>query len=269
VRLLGIAFALLLVAAAAGALEIALHGQREQGALLYGAAAPGSSVTLDGEPVPILPDGRYLIGFDRDAPPALTLTVTAPGGAVQSLPLEIAPRDYDIQRIDGLPPEQVTPPQELLDRIARERESLVAARATLSLTDDWAAGFTWPAEGPITGVYGSQRILNGEPRQPHYGVDVAVPVGTPVTAPAAGVVVLAAEDYFYQGTIVIIDHGLGLMSTLMHLSALKVETGDPVAQGQIVALSGKSGRVTGAHLDWRVSWRSAWIDPAQLVPPRN
>jgi murein DD-endopeptidase MepM/ murein hydrolase activator NlpD len=268
VRLLVLALALL-AAPAAGALENTLHGTLQQGALLYGFVDPGTVVTLDGEPVPVLPDGRYLIGLDRDAAAKATLTLTAPGGAVQSLPLEIAPRDYDIQRIDGLPPEQVTPPQELLDRIARERESLVAARATLSRTDDWAAGFAWPADGPITGVYGSQRILNGEPRQPHYGVDMAVPAGTPVTAPAAGVVVLAAEDYFYQGTIVIIDHGLGLMSTLMHLSALKVMAGDRVAQGQVVALSGKSGRVTGAHLDWRVSWRGAWIDPAQLVPPRN
>ena len=267
-RLLWLVLALL-VPPAATALEITLRGTLEQGALLYGFAEPGSVVTLEGEPVPVLPDGRYLIGLDRDAPGKVTLSLTGSDGDVQTLPLEIAPRTYDIQRIDGLPPEQVTPPQELLERIARERESLVAARATLSLSDDWAAGFAWPAEGPITGVYGSQRILNGEPRQPHYGLDVAVPVGTPVAAPAAGVVVLAAEDYFYQGTVVVIDHGLGLMSTLMHLSALEVAVGDRVTQGEVVALSGKSGRVTGAHLDWRVSWRGSWIDPAQLVPPRD
>ena len=259
----------LLLAPAASAAEISLSGTVEQGALLYGSADPGSSVTLDGDAVPVLPDGRYLIGLDRDAPATMTLSVATPGGTVQSRTLEIAKRDYKIQKIDGLPPEQVTPPQELLDRIARERETLVAARATLSLVDDWARGFAWPAEGKITGVYGSQRILNGEARQPHYGVDVAVPVGTPVKAPASGVVVLAQEDYFYQGTIVVIDHGLGLMSTLMHLSALEVAVGDRVEQGQVVALSGKSGRVTGAHLDWRVSWRDAWIDPQQLVPPRN
>jgi murein DD-endopeptidase MepM/ murein hydrolase activator NlpD len=214
-----------------------------------------------------LPDGRYLIGLDRDAPAEVRVTVTAPGGKSQVLPLAIEPSVYAIQRIDGLPPEQVTPPPELLERIQRERDSLVAARAGLRLADDWARGFLWPAEGPLTGVYGSQRILNGEPRQPHYGIDLAVPVGTPVKAPAAGVVVLAAEDYFYQGTLVVIDHGLGLSSTLMHLSALEVATGDVVAQGEVVARSGKSGRVTGAHLDWRVAWQGNWIDPAQLVPP--
>jgi len=266
VRLL-VAALLLLVASTAGAVEVVLHGPREQGALLYGVAAPGSSVTLDGTAVPVLPDGRYLIGLDRDAAATATVVVTAPNGKSATLALEVAPRDYRIQRIDGLPPEQVTPPAELLERLARERESLLAAREALSLVDHWAQGFGWPAKGPITGVFGSQRILNGEPRQPHYGVDVAIPVGTPVAAPAAGVVVLAAEDYFYQGTIVVIDHGLGLMSTLMHLSALQAATGDSVAAGQIVALSGKSGRVTGAHLDWRVSWRGAWIDPVQLVPP--
>jgi murein DD-endopeptidase MepM/ murein hydrolase activator NlpD len=266
VRLLLAVFALLLAPAAA-ALEIALHGTLQQGALLYGYAEPGTVVSLDGEPVPVLPDGRYLIGLDRDAPAQLTLSVTAPGSATQSLPLEIASRSYNVQHIDGLPPEQVTPPPELLERIQRERESLAAARAALRLVDDGARGFVWPAEGRLTGVYGSQRILNGEPRQPHYGVDVAVPVGTPVKAPAAGLVLLAVEDYFYQGSLVIIDHGLGLSSTLMHLSALEVATGDVVSQGQVVALSGKSGRVTGAHLDWRVAWRGNWIDPAQLVPP--
>jgi len=266
VRLL-VAVLFLLIAPAAGAVEVVLHGPREQGALLYGVAAPGSSVTLDGTAVPVLPDGRYLIGLDRDAPAAMTLAVTVPGGESATLTLEIAPRDYRIQRIDGLPPEQVTPPADLLARIERERASLIAARETLSVADHWAFGFAWPATGPITGVYGSQRILNGEPRQPHYGVDVAIPVGTPVLAPAAGVVVLAAEDYFYQGTIVVIDHGLGLMSTLMHLSAVEVAAGDAVAQGEVVARSGKSGRVTGAHLDWRVSWRGAWVDPQQLVPP--
>ena len=258
---------LALLALPARAEEIALHGELRQGALLYGSAAPGSLVTLDGAAVPVLPDGRYLIGLDRDAPAELRLVVTAPGGAARSLALTVEPRTYDIQRIDGLPPEQVTPPPELLERIARERASLVAARATLRLADDWAQGFLWPAEGPVTGVYGSQRILNGEPRQPHYGIDLALPVGTPVLAPATGVVVLAAEDYFYQGSLVIIDHGLGLSSTLMHLSALEVATGEVVRQGQVVARSGKSGRVTGAHLDWRVAWQGNWIDPAQLVPP--
>lgn len=264
-RILLVAFALLLPLPAA-AVEFTLQGELKQGALLYGQTLPGAAVMLDDSTVPVAPDGRFLIGLDRDAP-ASVIVMAGRDGVIDARTLEIQPRDYDIQRIDGLPPEQVTPPQELLDRIAREREQLVAARLSERIAADWAGGFAWPATGRISGVYGSQRILNGEPRQPHYGVDVAVPEGTPVRAPGDGVVVLAAEDFFYQGTLVMIDHGLGLKSTLMHLSKLEVKTGDVVTKGQVVALSGKSGRVTGAHLDWRVNWLGNWIDPAQLVPP--
>lgn len=256
----------LLLPLPAAAVEFTLQGELKQGTLLYGQTLPGAAVMLDDSNVPVAPDGRFLIGLDRDAPASVTV-MAGRDGVIDTKTLEIKPRDYDIQRIDGLPPEQVTPPQELLDRIAREREALVAARLSERIATDWAGGFDWPAKGRVSGVYGSQRILNGEARQPHYGVDVAVPAGTPVMAPGDGVVVLAVEDFFYQGTLVMIDHGLGLKSTLMHLSKLEVKTGDVVVKGQVVALSGKSGRVTGAHLDWRVNWLGSWIDPVQLVPP--
>jgi len=266
VRALALLLLALLSPLPAAALELTLQGTPEQGALLYGRTQPGASVLLGELAVPVAADGRFLIGLDRDAPPELLLTARLDGVA-ESLTLAIAPRSYSIQRIDGLPPEQVTPPPELLERIAAERAQLLAARALERPTTEWAGGFAWPAEGRISGVFGSQRILNGEPRQPHYGVDVAVPSGTPVKAPADGLVVLAVEDFFYQGTLVMIDHGLGLKSTLMHLSALQVASGEVVTRGQVVALSGASGRVTGAHLDWRVNWLGHWIDPQQLVPP--
>jgi murein DD-endopeptidase MepM/ murein hydrolase activator NlpD len=257
---------LLLPPLPAGAVEFTLEGTPQQGALLYGRTEPGATVMLGEASVPVAADGRFLIGLDRDAP--ATVTVSAgKDGVIDTRTLEVVPRDYAIQRIDGLPPEQVTPPPELLERLAAERAQLLAARALERPTLEWAGGFAWPAEGRISGVFGSQRILNGEPRQPHYGVDVAIPSGTPVKAPADGLVVLAAEDFFYQGTLVMIDHGLGLKSTLMHLSELEVATGDVVTKGQVVALSGASGRVTGAHLDWRVNWLGNWIDPQQLVPP--
>ncbi len=264
-RLLGLL--LLLLPLPAGAVEFTLTGALKQGTLLYGQTQPGAAVVLDAVKVPVAPDGRFLIGLDRDAPASLLLKITGADGSQAEQHLAVQPRDYDIQRIDGLPPEQVTPPQELLDRIVKEKDILTAARLSQRIATDWAGGFAWPATGRISGVYGSQRILNGEARQPHYGVDVAVPAGTPVKAPADGVVVLAVEDYFYQGTLVMIDHGLGLKTTLMHLSKLECATGDVVVQGQVVALSGKSGRVTGAHLDWRVNWLGNWIDPVQLVPP--
>lgn len=256
---------LLLPPLPASAVEFTLEGTPEQGALLYGQTQPGAAVMLGETNVPVAADGRFLIGLDRDAPAEVTVMV-GKDGVIDTRTLAVTPRDYAIQRIDGLPPEQVTPPQELLDRIAAERAQLVAARALERLTLEWAGGFVWPAEGRLSGVYGSQRILNGEPRQPHYGVDVAVPTGTPIKAPADGLVVVAVEDFFYQGTLVMIDHGLGLKSTLMHLSKLEVASGDFVTKGQVVALSGASGRVTGAHLDWRVNWLGHWIDPQQLVP---
>lgn len=259
-------FLLLLLPLPAFAVDFTLEGKLEQGALLYGQTLPGAAVMLEEELIPVAADGRFLIGLDRDAPARMTLVV-GKDGVLTTRMLEIQPRDYKIQRIEGLPPEQVNPPAELLERIAAEREQLLAARALERYSTEWAAGFDWPALGRISGVYGSQRILNGEPRQPHYGVDIAVPSGTPVLAPGEGLVVLAVEDFFYQGTLVMIDHGLGLKSTLMHLSKLEVAAGDVVVKGQVVALSGASGRATGPHLDWRMNWRGAWIDPQRLVPP--
>jgi murein DD-endopeptidase MepM/ murein hydrolase activator NlpD len=165
----------------------------------------------------------------------------------------------------------VTPPPERLERIRRERKLVGAAKARhLSRPDlllDALAGFEWPAVGPISGVYGSQRIYNGTPRSPHYGVDVAMPTGTPVYAPSAGVVTLAEPDLFYSGGTIILDHGFRLSSSFLHLSKLHVEVGQEVNQGDLIAEIGASGRATGAHLDWRMSWRDQRIDPQLLAPP--
>ncbi|MGY0583956.1 MAG: M23 family metallopeptidase, partial [Paraglaciecola chathamensis] len=133
---------------------------------------------------------------------------------------------------------------------------------------DFSQDFIWPAQGPISGVYGSQRVLNGQPKRPHYGVDVAAPTGTPVYAPADGVVTLFVPDMYYSGGTMIIDHGLGVSSTFLHLSKGLVQVGDNVKQGQLVAEIGATGRVTGAHLDWRMNWMNVRIDPALLVPKR-
>jgi murein DD-endopeptidase MepM/ murein hydrolase activator NlpD len=166
-----------------------------------------------------------------------------------------------------LPPDKVTPPSSLLDRIRRENAWVDEARRRDIPQTYFLSGFAWPVTGRISGVYGSQRILNGEPRQPHYGVDIAAPVGTPVRAPADGVVTLAEPNLYYTGVTLIIDHGYRLSSTLMHLSRLHVKVGQQVRKGEVVAAVGASGRVTGPHLDWRMNWREARIDPALLVPP--
>lgn len=259
---------LLLVAPAVGADEaVRLDGEAIQGGLIYGKTRPGSQVTQDGQVVRVGPAGDFLLGFTRDAPPTSTLTITLPDGDRIEQTLDVAERDYRIQRIDGLPPSKVTPrkPEELA-RIRKDAADVGRARARDDDRQDFLAGFIWPVEGPITGVYGSQRILNGKPRRPHFGVDVAAPVGTPVRAPAPGIVTLAVPDMFFSGGTLIIDHGHKLSSSFLHLNKLHAEVGDRVEQGEIVAEVGATGRVTGAHLDWRMNLRDRRIDPQRLVP---
>ena len=251
-------------AALAGCLE--LEGSLVQGGLVWGKVAPGSTVTLDGEALDVLADGTTLAGFGRDAAPVAELAV---GDCTQTL--QIARRDYNIQRVEGVPQETVTPPPERLERIRRERQLVGAAKAkNLQRPDLLQAalgGFDWPAIGPISGVYGSQRIYNGTPKSPHYGVDVAMPTGTPVRAPSTGVVTLAESDLFYSGGTIILDHGYRLSSSFLHLSKVQVEVGQEVQAGEVIGEIGASGRATGAHLDWRMSWRNQRIDPQLLVPP--
>ncbi len=246
---------------------VELRGQWTQGHLIFGKATPGSTVSFNGQPVRVSPGGVFIIGLDRDEPAKALLVVAQPGVATFRREFDVAARAYDIQRLDGLPPDQVTPPPAAQKRIALDYEQVRAARLRDSDRDDFARGFTWPLTGRISGVYGSQRILNGQPKQPHYGVDVAAPVGARVRAPASGVVSLAVPDMYYTGGTLMIDHGHGLTSTLMHLDKLLVKQGDEVKQDQVVAESGATGRVTGPHLDWRVSWFGSRVDPQLLVGP--
>ncbi|MGF1593151.1 MAG: M23 family metallopeptidase [Kiloniellaceae bacterium] len=258
---------LLVLPGLAAAAEVALKGDLIQGGLMFGQAAPGARATLNGQPLRMTADGRFIFGFGRDAAPRATLEVVAPDGAVETRELEIAARNYDIQRIDGLAQSYVTPPEEVLARIRADAEAAARAREADRPESDFDTGFIWPAIGRISGVYGSQRILNGEPRQPHYGIDIAGPVGTPVMAPADGIVTLVHPDMYFSGATLIIDHGHGLSSTFLHLQEIRVAEGQKVRQGEEVALMGASGRVTGPHLDWRINWREERIDPALLVPP--
>lgn len=247
--------------------EVTLTGPMTQGGLVIGETAPGAQVYLDGAPVMVSPSGRFVLGFDRDHQGIAALTVELPDGALHTSELQVARRAYDIQRIDGLPPKYVTPPPEALNRIKREGAQKRAARKRDTQEEWFADGFVWPAKGRISGVYGSQRFYNGEPRRPHYGVDVAAPVGTPVTAPAAGIVRLAEPDMYFEGGLVFIDHGHGIISVLMHMSRVDVREGQRVAQGDPVGAVGAGGRATGAHLDWRMYWRDAHVDPQLLVGP--
>ena len=248
--------------------ELVLRGEAIEGGLIYGRTLPGSVVRQDGEKIRVGPQGHFLLGFHRDAPKSSSVHVMLPDGTTIERSLTVQDREYRIQKIDGLPSNRVTPrkPEEL----KRIRKDIVDAKKARSRDDDrqdFLDGFDWPLVGPITGVYGSQRILNGKPRRPHYGVDVAVPVGTPVKAPADGVVTLAVPDMFFSGGTMIIDHGHKLTSSFLHLHKLHAKVGDRVTRGEVVAEVGATGRVTGPHLDWRMNLRDLRIDPQLLAPP--
>ncbi len=247
---------------------IRLDGPRIQGGLLRGRVPSGSAVEFEGEPVRVSGDGWFLVGFGRDAPPEADLVVAFPDGRRERQVLQVKRREYRIQRIDGLPPGKVTPRSE--EDLARIRAEVRMAGQARSIDDprtDFLSGFRWPATGRISGVYGSQRILNGEPRRPHYGIDIAAPAGTRVVTPADGVVTLVHPDMFFSGGTLIVDHGHGLSSAFLHLSRILVEKGERVVQGQPIAEVGSTGRSTGPHLDWRINLFDRRLDPALLVGP--
>ena len=238
----------------------------EQGALVRGSAAPGTKLWLDGRTVRVDPDGVFVLGFGRDAAASALLETAGANGARQPQTLAVAKRSWQVQRIDGLPKGQVTPDAAALERIKAEQKRLDAARAIDSVEQGFRGPFLWPATGPISGIYGSQRILNGEPRAPHVGLDVAAPEGTVVRAPAAGVVRLADPDLFFTGGTVILDHGHGVCTLYAHLSAIDVAPGDRLAAGTPVGRIGRTGRVTGPHLHFALYWRGVALDPAGLLP---
>lgn len=239
-----------------------LHGRLEQGGIVVGQTHPGAAVTLDGRSVPVDANGRFFLGFGRDAKPMARLTIDGEGQD-----LTIARREWQIQRIDGLPPAKVTPDPVQLARIKAENDLVAARRAIVSPTAPFLDQGAWtrPADGPQSGVFGSQRILNGEARAPHSGTDIAVPVGTPVHSVAAGIVTLAAPDLYFTGGTVMIDHGLGIQTVYAHLSRLDVTEGQAVAAGQIIAVSGATGRATGPHLHWGATWLDVRLDPDTVM----
>lgn len=248
-------------------MSLELEGPRTQGTLLRGDVAPGSEVHLNGDPVAITDSGHFAIGFGRQAELSHELEVIAPDGKRISRAIELEARDYDIQRVEGVPQETVTPDADALERIRAEARRVRAARKDQSQRGDFAGSWIWPVAGPVTGVYGSQRFYNGEPRQPHYGIDIAAAMGTPVAAPAGGRVVLVEPDLYFSGGTLILDHGYGVSSTFLHLSTIHVSEGDEVAQGDSLGEVGASGRATGPHLDWRMNWRQERVDPMTVAPP--
>ncbi|WP_421131441.1 M23 family metallopeptidase [Alteromonas sp. A079] len=241
-----------------------LNGMLTQGALLRAEVPKGASVWLNNEPVAVHRSGKFVIGFEREAPLNHLLKVTLPNGETISRELTLEKREYNIQRIDGLDQKMVTPPASRTERIKKDNRNVAAARSRVTDYDAVFTRFIWPAKGPITGVYGSQRVLNGVPKWPHYGVDVGGPKGTEVVAPADGTVTLA-DDLYYSGNTLIIDHGMHVFSTFLHLDSMDVNVGDVVKQGTRIGAIGATGRATGPHLDWRINLGKKRLDPQTIV----
>lgn len=251
----------------AWAADVTFQGDFVQGGLIVARTAPGSKVQVDGHPVHVAPDGLFLMGFGRDAGKSVSLKITGPSGETLARDLAVASRQFKIQRIDGLPPKKVSPDPELVKRIRAENALIHEARKLDTEENGFREAFIWPVHGPISSVFGSQRILNGEPRAPHSGVDIAAPAGTPIVACADGVVSLVHPDMFLTGKSVLIDHGHGLASVYIHMSEIDVKEGQRVLQGDLIGRVGASGRATGPHLHWGVSLFQTRLDPELLVPP--
>lgn len=253
------ALAALMLSTAATAAVPDLPSSVSQGGLVIGHVAPGTRVTVAGKPVHVGNDGIFVFGAGRDEQGPIAVTL---GNARRSV--DVTPRDWPIERVNGVPAATVNPPPEIAARIQREQAEVVAARDRDDAREDFAHGFVWPVTGRISGRFGNQRIYNGDPKAPHSGMDIAVPEGTPVKAPADGVITFARPDLYLTGGTVLLDHGFGLSSNFLHLSRIDVKVGQHVRQGQVIGAAGKTGRATGPHVHWGFNWFGTRLDPLLL-----
>jgi murein DD-endopeptidase MepM/ murein hydrolase activator NlpD len=245
--------------------RITLTGALKQGGLVLGRSEPGATVTLEGKPVRVSADGGFGFGFPYDQKSASNLVARFADGSEERRGITPQRRDYEIQRLNGLPEAQVSPPPDIIERIKRESARFREARARDTDASWFAEGFDWPAVGIISSLYGSQRILNGEPRAPHLAVDIAAPTGTPIHAPADGIVSLI-DDQYLNGLFTILDHGHGVSTNYVHQSRQLVKLGDKVTRGQIIGEIGQTGRATGPNLHWGMTWFQIALDPSLSTP---
>jgi murein DD-endopeptidase MepM/ murein hydrolase activator NlpD len=265
--LAGLGVSLPAASALAATPPLKLSGRYEQGGFAIGATTPHAKISVDGAAVgSASAHGLFVVGFDRDAASAAKISARTDKGVAEEA-IFVAPGDFDVQKIDGLPQDQVTPEApELLERIAREAERKAVGFASNVDADDFRSGFIMPLNATrVSGRFGGQRILNGVPNRPHYGADLAAPIGTPVHAPAAGTVCFAETGLHFEGGLIMIDHGQGLVSMYLHLSKVGVQKGDRLTQGQQIGAVGAEGRATGPHLCWRMKWRGRNLDPTLMV----
>ncbi len=242
-----------------------LPPQVQQGAMVVGRTMAANRVEVVGRTLRVADDGRFVFGIGRDQAEPVQVDITWFDGVRESVRVAVTPRDWPIERIDGVPPKTVNPPAAIAERIAREQARVSTARTRDDPRSDYAQPFVWPVQGRISGRFGNQRVYNGTPKSPHSGMDIAAADGTPVKAPAGGIVTFADPGLYLTGGTVVIDHGAGISSNFLHLSRIDVKVGERVEQGQVFAAVGATGRATGPHLHWGMNWFDTRIDPLLVL----
>ena len=245
--------------------RIVFPAEISQGAMVIGKVPPGSTVRHGGRTLRVTGYGSVVFGVGRDADSPVQVEVVRPDGGAERVSIAVAKRDWPVERVDGVPPRTVDPPPAIAERIRREQATVTAARAADEARTDFTQKFIWPVQGRISGRFGNQRVYNGTPGSAHSGMDIAAPNGTPVRAPAAGVVTLAAPDFYLTGGTLLLDHGHGISSNFLHLSRIDVQVGDRIEQGQVIGAVGATGRATGPHLHWGMNWFDVRIDPLLVL----
>ena len=243
---------------------VEFKGKFLQGHFIVGITDPNAKILVGKKEVKVSKDGYFVFGLDRDRKFDLIITKII-NGKKEVITKQVLKRKYNIQRIDGLEESKVTPPESVYKRIKKENNAIGEARAINSNLQFFKDKFIMPVKGIISGVYGSQRILNGKPKWPHYGIDIAAKQGTMIKASGSGVITMAAEDLYYTGGTVIMDHGHGISTIYSHLENVLVSAGDLINQGDIIGTVGSTGRSTGPHLDFRINWFQTRLDPMSVL----
>ncbi len=243
---------------------VEFKGKFLQGHFIIGITNPSAKIIIDKKKIKVSKDGYFVFGLDRDRKFDVTITKII-GEKKEIITKQVQKRKYNIQRIDGLEKSKVTPPESVYKRIKDENNKIGEARAINSDLTFFKNKFIMPVDGIISGVYGSQRILNGKPRWPHYGIDIAAKQGTMIKSSGSGIVTMAEDDLYYTGGTIIMDHGHGISTIYSHLENILVSVGDKINQGDIIGTVGSTGRSTGPHLDFRVNWFQTRLDPMSLL----
>ena len=258
-------FFLIILLAPSQSNAVEFKGKFLQGHYIIGVTDPSAKIIVDKKSVKVSQDGYFVFGIDRDRKFDVTITKII-DGKKEKIIKKVLKRKYNIQRIDGLEESKVTPPESVYKRIREENNKIGEARAINSDLPFFKNQFIMPVKGIISGVYGSQRILNGKPKWPHYGIDIAAKQGTKIKSSATGIVTMAEPDLYYTGGTIIMDHGHGISTIYSHLATLNVSVGDEILQGDIIGTVGSTGRSTGPHLDFRINWFQTRLDPMSVLP---